>query len=127
MHNCTYTHTHTHKYTHRSALEERFEHKIEELKAFGEARDLPIALREKLYSYYSMRHPTMRIVNEEAVLAGEKKFPEIFFSVLFYASPYHAYSIVNEEAVLAGAHFRLIFSFWKNCMRATLCVTLPCV
>ena len=57
------------QHAHRSSLEERFEQKLEALNEFVEERDLPLPLRDKLRSYYSIRYPTMRMVDENAVTA----------------------------------------------------------
>ena len=47
--------------THKECLEVRFEQKMDELNGFLEARQIPLKLRQKIKSYYSMRYPTMRV------------------------------------------------------------------
>ena len=55
--------------TTRAACKVRFTDKLEELTEFMTARALPVELRHKIRGFYMLKFPTMKIFDEELILA----------------------------------------------------------
>lgn len=114
------------QHAHRSSLEERFEQKLEALNEFVEERDLPLPLRDKLRSYYSIRYPTMRVVDDYAVTGDleyslQREIIVALYQDVVVAVPLFRFCKVETHQDIC---FRLRPGTIKSALTETLCTTL---